>query len=57
MEMLGAKVQPVTTGSATLKDATNEAIRTWAEKAEDTFYIIGSAVGPHPANAMLRESP
>ena len=48
MEMLGAKVQPVTTGSATLKDATNEAIRTWAERAEDTFYIIGSAVGPHP---------
>lgn len=37
MEMLGAKVQAVTTGSATLKDATNEAIRTWAERAEDTF--------------------
>lgn len=55
MEMLGAKVQPVTTGSATLKDATNEAIRTWAEKAEDTFYIIGSAVGPHPYPRMVKE--
>lgn len=55
MEMLGAKVQPVTTESATLKDATNEAIRTWAEKAEDTFYIIGSAVGPHPYPKMVKE--
>jgi len=55
MEMLGANVQPVTTGSATLKDATNEAIRTWAEKAEDTFYIIGSAVGPHPYPKMVKE--
>ena len=55
MEMLGAKVQPVTTGSATLKDATNEAIRKWAEKAEDTFYIIGSAVGPHPYPKMVKE--
>lgn len=55
MEMLGAKVQPVTTGSATLKDATNEAIRTWAEKEEDTFYIIGSAVGPHPYPKMVKE--
>ena len=55
MEMLGAKVQAVTTGSATLKDATNEAIRTWAERAEDTFYIIGSAVGPHPYPKMVKE--
>lgn len=55
MEMLGAKVEPVTTGSATLKDATNQAIRTWAEKAEDTFYIIGSAVGPHPYPKMVKE--
>lgn len=55
MEMLGANVQPVTTGSATLKDATNEAIRTWAERAEDTFYIIGSAVGPHPYPKMVKE--
>ena len=55
MEMLGAKVQPVTTGSATLKDATNEAIRTWAEKAEDTFYIICSAVGTHTYPKMVKE--
>ena len=55
MEMLGAKVCPVTTGSSTLKDATNEAIRTWAERAEDTFYIIGSAVGPHPYPQMVKE--
>ncbi len=55
MEMLGATVTPVTTGSATLKDATNEAIRTWAERAEDTFYIIGSAVGPHPYPKMVKE--
>ena len=55
MEMLGAKVQPVKTVSATLKHATNEAIRTWAEKAEDTFYIIGSAVGPHPYPKMVKE--
>ena len=44
MELLGAKVIPVTTGTGTLKDATNEAIRTWVARAEDTFYIIGSAV-------------
>lgn len=55
MEMLGAKVQPVSSGSATLKDATNEAIRTWAERAEDTFYVIGSAVGPHPYPRMVKE--
>lgn len=55
MEMLGAKVEPVTTGSSTLKDATNQAIRTWAERAEDTFYIIGSAVGPHPYPKMVKE--
>lgn len=54
MEMLGAKVVSVTTGSRTLKDATNEAIRTWAKEAEDTFYIIGSAVGPHPYPAMVK---
>ena len=55
MEMLGAKVVPVTSGSNTLKDATNEAIRTWAKTAEDTFYIIGSAVGPHPYPKMVKE--
>mgnify|MGYP002627968131 FL=1 len=54
MELLGAKVIPVTTGTGTLKDATNEAIRTWVARAEDTFYIIGSAVGPHPYPTMVR---
>lgn len=55
MEMLGAKVECVKTGSRTLKDATNEAIRTWAKNAEDTFYIIGSAVGPHPYPEMVKQ--
>lgn len=54
MEMLGAKVIPVASGSNTLKDATNEAIRAWAKEAEDTFYIIGSAVGPHPYPKMVK---
>lgn len=55
MEMLGAKVECVKSGSRTLKDATNEAIRTWAERAEDTCYIIGSALGPHPYPKMVKE--
>lgn len=55
MEMLGAKVVSVTSGSKTLKDATNEAIRTWAKEAEDTFYVIGSAVGPYPYPRMVKE--
>lgn len=55
MEMLGATVVPVHSGSNTLKDATNEAIRTWAKTAEDTFYIIGSAVGPYPYPKMVKE--
>lgn len=55
MKMLGAKVVSVTSGSNTLKDATNEAIRTWAKTAEDTFYIIGSAVGPYPYPKMVKE--
>lgn len=55
MEMLGAKVVPVVSGSNTLKDATNEAIRTWAKTAEDTFYIIGSAVGPYPYPKMVKQ--
>ncbi len=55
MELLGAKVKKVTSGSNTLKDATNEAIRTWAKTAEDTFYIIGSAVGPYPYPKMVKE--
>ena len=55
MEMLGAKVVSVQSGSNTLKDATNEAIRTWAKTAEDTFYVIGSAVGPYPYPKMVME--
>ncbi len=55
MKMLGAEVVSVKSGSNTLKDATNEAIRTWARTAEDTFYIIGSAVGPHPYPKMVKE--
>src|SRR6056297_834417 len=54
MEMLGAEVIPVTSGSQTLKDATNEAIRDWVTNVEDTFYIIGSVVGPHPYPMMTR---
>ncbi|MCR5666612.1 MAG: tryptophan synthase subunit beta [Eubacterium sp.] len=55
MKMLGADVVSVRSGSNTLKDATNEAIRTWAKTAEDTFYIIGSAVGPYPYPRMVKE--
>lgn len=55
MELLGAEVVPVASGTGTLKDATNEAIRTWAACAEDTFYIIGSVVGPHPYPTMVRD--
>lgn len=55
MKMLGAKVTPVTTGTGTLKDAVNEAMRNWVENIEDTFYIIGSAVGPHPYPTMVRD--
>ena len=53
MKMLGAKVVPVTSGNATLKDATNEAIRDWCCNPSDTFYIIGSTVGPHPYPEMV----
>ena len=48
MQMMGAKIIPVTSGSKTLKDATNEAIRDWINHPKDTYYIIGSVVGPHP---------
>lgn len=54
MEMLGAKVIPVTSGNKTLKDATNEAIRDWVTNVKDTFYIIGSVVGPHPYPMIVR---
>ena len=55
MELLGAEVVPVESGSGTLKDAVNEAIRYWVTNAEDTFYIIGSVVGPHPYPTMVRD--
>lgn len=55
MELLGAKVVPVTSGTGTLKDATNEAIREWVRCVEDTVYIIGSVVGPHPYPKMVRD--
>lgn len=53
MEMLGAKVVPVESGNKTLKDATNEAIRDWCCNPKDTYYIIGSTVGPHPYPDMV----
>ncbi len=53
MKMLGAKVEPVHSGSRTLKDATNEAIRDWMNNPQDTHYIIGSVVGPHPYPDMV----
>jgi tryptophan synthase beta chain len=55
MKMLGAEVIPVTTGSRTLKDATSEAIRDWVTNVDNTFYIIGSVVGPHPYPMMVRD--
>ena len=53
MKMLGSEVRPATSGSKTLKDATNEAIRDWINNPADTFYIIGSVVGPHPYPDMV----
>jgi len=55
MELLGAKVVPVTTGTATLKDAVDEALNDFVENASDTYYLLGSAVGPHPYPTMVRE--
>ena len=55
MQLLGAEVVPVSSGSRTLKDATNEAIRDWVTNVESTFYILGSVVGPHPYPAMVRD--
>ena len=54
MGLLGAEVVPVDSGSATLKDATNEAIRDWVAHVRDTHYVIGSAVGPHPYPSLVR---
>jgi tryptophan synthase beta chain len=55
MKMLGAKINSVASGTRTLKDATNEAIRHWVTNPEDTFYVIGSVVGPHPYPTMVRD--
>jgi tryptophan synthase beta chain len=55
MHMLGAKVVPVQAGAKTLKDAMNEALRDWVTNVEDTFYCIGTAAGPHPYPAMVRD--
>ena len=55
MELLGAKVNAVESGTKTLKDATNEAIRDWVANVDNTFYVIGSVVGPHPYPAMVRD--
>jgi tryptophan synthase beta chain len=55
MRLLGAEVRSVTSGSATLKDAMNEALRDWVTNVEDTFYIIGSVAGPHPYPALVRD--
>ncbi len=55
MELLGAKIIPVDSGTGTLKDAMNEAMRYWVGAAKDTFYVIGSVAGPHPYPEMVRE--
>ncbi|MBN8250217.1 tryptophan synthase subunit beta [Priestia flexa] len=55
MKLLGAEVIPATSGTKTLKDATNEAIRYWVQHCEDHFYLIGSAIGPHPYPKMVRD--
>lgn len=55
MELLGAEVRPVNSGTKTLKDATNEAIRDWVSNVRDTHYIIGSVVGPHPYPMIVRD--
>ena len=54
MRLLGAEVRPVTSGTATLKDATSEAIRDWVTNVETTHYILGSAAGPHPYPMMVK---
>jgi tryptophan synthase beta chain len=55
MKLLGAEVRPVTSGSATLKDAMNEALRDWVTNVRDTYYLIGTVAGPHPYPAMVRD--
>ncbi len=55
MELLGAKVHPVTTGTQTLKDAVNETMREWSCRVEDTHYVLGSVMGPHPFPTIVRD--
>lgn len=55
MELLGAKVHPVTSGTMTLKDAVNETMREWTRRVEDTFYVLGSVMGPHPFPTIVRD--
>ena len=55
MELMGAKVIPVKSGTRTLKDAINEALRDWVANVRDTYYLIGSVVGPHPYPLMVRD--
>lgn len=55
MELLGAKVHPVTSGTMTLKDAVNETMREWVSRVEDTHYVLGSVMGPHPFPMMVRD--
>ena len=55
MNLLGTEVRPVTSGAGTLKDAMNEAMRDWVTNVEDTYYMIGTAAGPHPYPAMVRD--
>ena len=55
MKMLGAEVKPVTSGSSTLKDAMNEALRDWVANVENTYYLIGTVAGPHPYPTMVRD--
>ena len=55
MELLGAKVHPVTTGTATLKDAVSETMREWTNRIADTHYVLGSVMGPHPFPTIVRD--
>ncbi|MCJ7605246.1 MAG: pyridoxal-phosphate dependent enzyme, partial [Dehalococcoidales bacterium] len=55
MKLMGAEVRPVTSGSRTLKDAINEAIRDWVSNVETTYYLLGSVVGPHPYPVIVRD--
>ena len=55
MKLLGAEIVPVNSGTSTLKDAMNEALRDWVSNVKDTFYVIGTVAGPHPYPMMVRD--